>query len=153
MNERNKARGGTTLEDDIKIVQRAEDKSDKIWPQQFEIGLVYPDSTHIINISMQNQNVVVEDAVGLSKPLDFIYNYNGFGYGVFPIQPESLDVFLSLEDDTILYYKCSNYYHADSEYSIAWNDPVLAIDWGVPDPILAEKDRLAENFAKFENPF
>ena len=71
-----------------------------------------------------------------------LYIPKGFAHG-----------FLSLEDDTILYYKCSNYYHADSEYSIAWNDPVLAIDWGVPDPILAEKDRLAENFAKFENPF
>ena len=71
-----------------------------------------------------------------------LYIPKGFAHG-----------FLSLEDDTILYYKCSNYYHADSEYSIAWNDPSLAIDWGVIDPILAEKDRLAENFATFENPF
>jgi len=71
-----------------------------------------------------------------------LYIPKGFAHG-----------FLSLEDDTILYYKCSNYYHADSEYSIAWNDPVLAINWGVLDPILAEKDRLAENFATFENPF
>lgn len=71
-----------------------------------------------------------------------LYIPKGFAHG-----------FLSLEDDTILYYKCSNYYHADSEYSIAWNDPSLAIDWGVVDPILAEKDRLAENFATFENPF
>ena len=61
--------------------------------------------------------------------------------------------FLSLENGTILSYKCSDYYHADSEYSIAWDDPELAIDWGILDPILAEKDRLAENFATFENPF
>ncbi len=61
--------------------------------------------------------------------------------------------FLSLEDDTILNYKCSDYYRADSESSIVWNDPDLSIDWGILDPILAEKDRLAENFATFENPF
>jgi len=46
-----------------------------------------------------------------------LYIPKGFAHG-----------FLSLEDDTILYYKCSNYYHADSERSIAWNDPSLAID-------------------------
>lgn len=61
--------------------------------------------------------------------------------------------FLSLEDDTILNYKCSDYYYADSETAIAWNDPELSIDWGISDPILAEKDRLAENFVTFENPF
>ena len=27
---------------DFKIVQKAEDKSDKVWSQQFEIGLIYP---------------------------------------------------------------------------------------------------------------
>ncbi len=71
-----------------------------------------------------------------------LYIPKGFAHG-----------FLSLEDGTILNYKCSNYYHADSESSIAWNDPNLSIDWGILDPILAEKDRLAENFATFENPF
>ena len=61
--------------------------------------------------------------------------------------------FLSLEDDTILNYKCSDYYHTDSEAAITWNDPDLAIDWGILAPILAEKDRLAKNFVTFENPF
>ena len=61
--------------------------------------------------------------------------------------------FLSLEDDTILNYKCSDYYNADAEASILWNDPELNIDWGIEDPILAEKDQMAENFVTFENPF
>lgn len=61
--------------------------------------------------------------------------------------------FLSLEDDTILSYKCSDYYNANTEASILWNDPDLAIDWGIDNPILAEKDRLAQNFITFENPF
>lgn len=71
-----------------------------------------------------------------------LYIPKGFAHG-----------FLSLEDDTILSYKCSDYYNADSEASILWNDPDLAIDWGIEDPILAEKDRIAKKFATFENPF
>ena len=61
--------------------------------------------------------------------------------------------FLSLEDNTILNYKCSQYYHSKSEVSLLWNDPDFNINWGIVDPILAEKDRLAEKFATFENPF
>ncbi|MFT0545096.1 dTDP-4-dehydrorhamnose 3,5-epimerase [Allopusillimonas ginsengisoli] len=37
--------------------------------------------------------------------------------------------FLSLEDDTHLLYKTTNYYSKDSERSIVWNDPDLAISW------------------------
>jgi dTDP-4-dehydrorhamnose 3,5-epimerase len=39
-------------------------------------------------------------------------------------------------------YKCDNYYHRESEGSILWNDPELAIDWKVPvdKVIISEKD-------------
>ncbi len=37
--------------------------------------------------------------------------------------------FASLEDDTHLNYKCTAEYHKESERSIRWNDPDLAIDW------------------------
>jgi dTDP-4-dehydrorhamnose 3,5-epimerase len=71
-----------------------------------------------------------------------LYIPEGFAHG-----------FLTLEDDTLINYKCSNYYHAESESSILWNDPDLNIDWGIQNPILAEKDRYAEKFITFENPF
>ena len=61
--------------------------------------------------------------------------------------------FLSLENDTILNYKCSDFYHKESEASLLWNDPDLNIDWGIANPILAKKDELAENFNTFKNPF
>jgi dTDP-4-dehydrorhamnose 3,5-epimerase len=61
--------------------------------------------------------------------------------------------FLCLENDTIINYKCSNYYDQESEKSIVWNDPDLGIDWGIEEPILSEKDTLAENFTTFDNPF
>lgn len=61
--------------------------------------------------------------------------------------------FLCLEDNTILNYKCSNYYNAQSEASIAWNDPDLNIDWEINNPILAKKDEQAKKLITFENPF
>ncbi len=61
--------------------------------------------------------------------------------------------FLCLEDDTIVNYKCSEFYNKNSEASLLWNDADLNINWGMKDPILAEKDKLAEKFSTFENPF
>ncbi len=53
----------------------------------------------------------------------------GFAHG-FRVLSETVD-FL---------YKCTDYYHGDDNYGIAWNDPDLAIDWGVEAPILSDKD-------------
>lgn len=50
--------------------------------------------------------------------------------------------FLTLEDNTIFQYKCSNYYAPDHEAGVRWNDPEIGIDWGVSDPILSEKDKV-----------
>jgi dTDP-4-dehydrorhamnose 3,5-epimerase len=38
-------------------------------------------------------------------------------------------------------YKCSDFYNPDGEIGIAWDDPALAIDWGVERPLLSERDR------------
>lgn len=56
------------------------------------------------------------------------------------IPPGFAHGFLSLEDDTVVAYKCTAPYHKDSERGIVWNDPALNIDWGVSKPILSEKD-------------
>ena len=48
--------------------------------------------------------------------------------------------YLVLEKNTIVHYKCSDYYNPNSEYGIRWNDPDINIDWGITNPILSEKD-------------
>lgn len=50
--------------------------------------------------------------------------------------------FAVLSDEALFQYKCDAYYAPESEGAIAWNDPALAIDWGLaPDEIiLSEKD-------------
>jgi dTDP-4-dehydrorhamnose 3,5-epimerase len=61
--------------------------------------------------------------------------------------------FLTLEDNTIFSYKCTNTYNKASEDTILWNDPDLAINWQVNDPILSEKDTKGKLFKDFVSMF
>ena len=61
--------------------------------------------------------------------------------------------FLTLENDTIFSYKCSNYYNKASEDCILWNDKDLAINWGIETPNLSEKDKQGKLFKDFISHF
>ncbi len=61
--------------------------------------------------------------------------------------------FLTLEDDTVFFYKCTAVYNKESEKSIAWNDTDLQIQWGTSDPVLSEKDKSCAAFRNFVSPF
>ena len=71
------------------------------------------------------------------------------------VPPGFLHGFITLQDDTIFTYKVTNYYDKDSETGVIWNDPELAIGWGVSekDAILSPKDQLLPDFKSFESPF
>jgi len=53
----------------------------------------------------------------------------GFAHG-FAVVSETAEV----------YYKCSDFYDSTDEGGIVWNDPDLAIDWPIRDPVLSAKD-------------
>jgi dTDP-4-dehydrorhamnose 3,5-epimerase len=72
---------------------------------------------------------------------------------IFWIPPGFAHGFLTLADDTIFSYKCTNYYNKASEGSLLWNDPSLAINWGINEPSLSEKDKEAESFKTFNSNF
>lgn len=48
--------------------------------------------------------------------------------------------FSVLSEEATVYYKCSDYYNKELERGVRWDDPDLAIDWGVELPVISEKD-------------
>jgi dTDP-4-dehydrorhamnose 3,5-epimerase len=69
------------------------------------------------------------------------------------IPPGFAHGFVTLDDDTIFIYKCTNLYNRESENSIRWNDPDLNIDWGVENPVISDKDLQAPFFKALQSPF
>ncbi len=63
--------------------------------------------------------------------------------------------FLTLVDDTEVQYKCSDIYAPECDGNIRWNDPDLAIDWGLngEPPLLSAKDEIAPFLAESESVF
>ena len=62
--------------------------------------------------------------------------------------------FLTLKPDSEIVYKCSDYYSANAEASILWNDPDIGIDWPLDnEPTLSSKDTSAPRLKDFEMPF
>ena len=48
--------------------------------------------------------------------------------------------FCVISDTALFSYKCSDFYAPDCERGVLWDDPDLAIDWPVKEPVLSEKD-------------
>ena len=57
------------------------------------------------------------------------------------IPPGFAHGFLVMSDSADFEYKCTEYYHPEDEHCLMWNDPEVAIDWPINDPILSEKDK------------
>ena len=64
-----------------------------------------------------------------------LYVPEGFAHG-----------FCVLSESVEFLYKCSNYYSPEDERGIMWNDPDLAIDWPIENPIISQKDNVYPRF-------
>jgi len=49
--------------------------------------------------------------------------------------------FLVLSQSADFLYKCTDYYHPESEQGIAWDDPDIGIDWPISEISLSDKDK------------
>jgi len=63
--------------------------------------------------------------------------------------------FMTLEPDTEVVYKVSNYYSPEHDRGLLWNDPGLGIRWPLPekDAVLSGKDQRHPRLAEIESPF
>lgn len=70
-----------------------------------------------------------------------LYIPRGFGHG-----------FVVLSEFADFFYKVDNFYNKESEAGIIYNDPTLAIDWGLDanQLILSDKDKNLPDFATFK---
>jgi len=65
--------------------------------------------------------------------------------------------FLTLEDNTEIFYKCDNFYNPKSEVGIIWNDIDLNIEWNLQkygiareELIISEKDKKNISFKEYK---
>ena len=56
--------------------------------------------------------------------------------------------FAALED-TVFFYKCSDYYSRENEAGVKWDDPELAIKWPIENPVVSSKDQALPSFEEF----
>lgn len=54
--------------------------------------------------------------------------------------------FLTLRDDTEVFYQMSEYYVAESARGVRWNDPVFGIRWPANVTVISERDRNYPDF-------
>ncbi len=66
------------------------------------------------------------------------------------IPPGFAHGFCVLSEEAEFFYKCSDFYSPEDERCIRWNDPDLAIDWPVENPVISEKDANAPLFKDAE---
>lgn len=52
----------------------------------------------------------------------------------------------ALEEGTTVLYKCTGTWNVKGEGAIRWNDPRIGLRWPISDPILSEKDAVAQSF-------
>lgn len=58
--------------------------------------------------------------------------------------------FLSLEDATLVHYKCTAIHMPEAERALSFADPIVAIDWPHEPVCISDKDRTAPSLKKVE---
>lgn len=76
------------------------------------------------------------------KNKSMMYIPEGFAHG-----------FVTLEDNTVFSYKCTNVYNKAAEDCLLWNDADLGINWQINNPLLSEKDLQGKKFKDFVSLF
>jgi len=75
---------------DLIISQRGEDKSKRVWPEVFNLALCYGDRVEELTVNSNAPTVHLQSATGKEAPDYILFNSDGRGYGVFPVDPQAV---------------------------------------------------------------
>jgi dTDP-4-dehydrorhamnose 3,5-epimerase len=90
----------------------------------------------IVDLRRRSQSYLKHYAVKLdSENRLMLFAPEGFAHG-----------FLTLEDDTEVFYQMSEFYVPEAARGIRWNDPLLGIPWPFEPVVISEKDRNHPDF-------
>lgn len=67
---------------------------------------------------------------------NMLYVPEGFAHG-----------FLTLEDNTEIFYQMSEFYAPDYARGLRWNDPAFSIEWPAPVQVISERDAAYPDFS------
>ncbi|MGI4804671.1 MAG: hypothetical protein ACRYFL_07870, partial [Janthinobacterium lividum] len=81
----------------LTLTQHPETGAKRIWPQAFQVTLVYADHSKVIPVNMNQEKVVLKEASGLAKPAFILFNADGMGYGLFSVDKNSIAQVYHLE--------------------------------------------------------
>ncbi|WP_412469104.1 M1 family metallopeptidase [Pedobacter sp. KLB.chiD] len=70
----------------------------RVWPQSFTVKLVYPTYHKILMVNAKTAQTDLMEAKGLPKPRYILFNANGAGYGLYPVEKEMMANLYHLTD-------------------------------------------------------
>jgi len=119
---------------------------------------------HLQKKNQQGKYVTILNGKVFDVAVDLRKNSKTFGQHVslilsgkenvsFYIPPGFAHGFCTLEENTIVHYKCTNYRDKDSELGIIWNDPSLKIKWPIKKPIISKKDNKNMSFKEYKKKY
>lgn len=72
------------------LSQNSELGQPRVWPQSFTIKLVYPTYSKLLVVNAKTAKTDLTEVKGLPKPQYILFNANGAGYGLFPVDKEMM---------------------------------------------------------------
>jgi dTDP-4-dehydrorhamnose 3,5-epimerase len=90
-------------------------------------------SIYDVVVDLRPQSPTYRDWVGVQLTAvnrNMLYVPEGCGHG-----------FLTLEDNTEVFYQMSEFYYPDLARGVRWDDPALKIVWPGPVEVISERDR------------
>ena len=93
-------------------------------------------------------NDFVVDIKKTSKNYGKVYKFKLVSGEALIIPKKFAHGYSSLDNENIVVYFLSEYWHPAQESGIILNDKTLKINWGIKKPILSKKDQLLKPFLK-----